>query len=68
MLLKFMLFVLVSMVSSFNSNRFIHTCQSFKRILIAIRKKTTLMKIINMAKKLKVDKKLEKDLLLLQNA
>ena len=43
--------------------------QSFKMILNAIRdKKTTLMKIINMAKKLKVDKRLEKDLLLLQDA
>ena len=43
--------------------------QSFKMILNAIReKKTTLMKIINMAKKLKVNKRLEKDLLLLQDA
>jgi hypothetical protein len=43
--------------------------QSFQMILKAIKeKKTTLTKIINMAKKLNVSNRLEKDLLLLQDA
>jgi predicted transcriptional regulator of viral defense system len=58
-----------SLVDAMADRKHFTKAQSFKMILSAINnKKTTLMKILNMAKKLKVINRLEKDLILLQDA